>query len=70
MDLVQCPAYKSEISPNATACPRCGEPRKTAAPGGSPGAFNLSDPVHAIGSIGCLVLVLGMLAVCGKTCWR
>lgn len=27
MNLVECNACKQEISPNATSCPHCGEPR-------------------------------------------
>ena len=26
--LIKCPACEREISPNATACPHCGEPRR------------------------------------------
>jgi len=57
MPLIKCPACENDVSPNAPACPSCGEPIKSSAEVAS-GAINLKDPVHFLG-----VIVVGLMAL-------
>ena len=47
-----CPTCRKEISKTAIACPGCGHVFK------QPGAINFKDPVHIVGLIVCLVIIV------------
>lgn len=57
MSLVKCKTCEKSISSNASACPSCGEPvdRKVVSKQG--GAIDISDPVHLIG----VLIVIGLV---------
>ena len=56
MPLINCPSCSAEVSTEAASCPKCGHQFKSA------GGINLSDPVHLIGVIICVVMVLAAIA--------
>jgi predicted amidophosphoribosyltransferase len=60
MSLTKCPACEKEVSPNAPACPRCGEPINKSA-GKSAGAIDAKDPVHFIGLVIAGLMILGII---------
>ena len=60
MPLIKCPACEKDVSPNAPACPSCGEPIKSSVEVAS-GAINLKDPVHFLGII--VVVLMGLMTI-------
>ena len=60
MNLIKCPACQKDISPNAVACPHCGEPVKTTVEKAAGGAINMSDPVHVVGIALMVIMVIGI----------
>jgi len=55
--LIKCPECGTEVSSEAAACPKCGHPLQAKPSGG----INTKDPVHVIGII--LVVIILLLAV-------
>lgn len=55
--LINCPACGKQVSANAAACPACAEPIK---PGrAKTGGINLRDPVHVVGVVlGVVILII------------
>lgn len=58
MALIQCPECGTEVSSEAAACPKCGYPLKSKPSGG----INMKDPVHFIGVV---LLVFILLLIIG-----
>ena len=58
--LIQCPTCGKKISSNAANCPGCGEVinAKMTKPAG---AINLKDPVHLVGVILAVLVILGVI---------
>lgn len=57
--MISCPTCGREVSSNAAACPGCAEPiapSKTNTAG-----INLRDPVHVIGLVVCLLVIVGIV---------
>ena len=54
MALIECPECGSEVSSEAAACPKCGHPLRAKPSGG----INMKDPVHAIGVILLVIILL------------
>ena len=59
--LIKCPTCGKHVSSNAAACPNCGEiiNSKMAKPAG---AINLKDPVHLIGVIIAVLVILAIIS--------
>ena len=57
MALIKCPACKKDVSSNAPSCLGCGEPIKSSVEKAS-GAVNPKDPVHFIGLIAVVLMIL------------
>jgi len=47
-----CPSCANQVSRNAVSCPQCGHVFKQS------GGINLSDPVHVVGLIVCVIILL------------
>jgi predicted amidophosphoribosyltransferase len=60
MSLIKCPACGRDVSKNAPSCPGCGEPIKSSVEKAS-GAINMKDPVHLIGVIFAIAVLLGII---------
>ena len=60
MALITCPACGKPVSKNAPACPSCGEPIRSSVEKAS-GALNMKDPVHVIGVLLAILMVLGVV---------
>lgn len=60
MPLIKCPICQADVSSNAPACPKCGEPIKSSVEKAN-GAINMKDPVHIIGVILVVIIVLGVI---------
>lgn len=55
---IRCPACGRVASSRAPACPSCGEPIRSSVERASGGAFSLRDPVHVIGLVLAILLLL------------
>ena len=66
MPLIKCPACQAEISPNAPACPKCGEPIKSSVEKAQGGAINMKDPVHLVGIVLVIIIVIGVIISVAK----
>ena len=54
MALIKCPECGTEVSGEAAACPKCGHPLQAKPSGG----INMRDPVHVIGVVLLVVILL------------
>ncbi len=54
MALIKCHECGTEVSSEAAACPKCGHPLKAKPSGG----INMQDPVHAIGVVLVVIILL------------
>jgi len=55
--LVKCPACGRDVSDAATSCPHCGQPlRQQMTP--AAGGINMSDPVHVIGVVVAVIILV------------
>lgn len=61
MGLIQCPTCTKEISDRAPVCIHCGEPIKSTVETAYGGGINLRDPVHVIGIVVCILVLIGAL---------
>ena len=61
-NLIKCPTCGKQISSNAISCPSCGEVinQKMAKPAG---AINMKDPVHFIGVLISILVIVGVIAL-------
>ena len=66
-NLIKCPTCGKQISSNAISCPNCGEVinSKMSKPAG---AINMKDPVHFVGVVISILVILGVIAVCVGSC--
>lgn len=55
-NFISCPTCRERISTKAASCPKCGHVVR------SPGAVNMSDPVHLIGIILCILFLVVCIA--------
>ena len=55
MNLIKCPSCNKDVSTKAASCPHCGHQFKSA------GGINLKDPVHVLGVIAVIVIILGVI---------
>ena len=66
-NFISCPTCREQISKNAASCPKCGHEFR------SPGGVNMSDPIHFIGILICILLlmtcVVWMLLQLGAINW-
>ena len=65
MALINCPACEKEVSPNAVTCPNCGEPLKDE-PTKTIGSINPKDPVHFVGIVIAVAIVIWLLYLLAK----
>lgn len=54
-NLIKCPDCGKEVSKKAVSCPSCGHAFKTQ------GGINLKDPIHFIGVILVIIMILGVI---------
>lgn len=59
-NLVICPVCGRQISSNAPVCPGCGEPVTQSST--STGRISLRDPVHLVGVVISIIILLAILA--------
>ncbi len=61
-NLISCPTCGKQISSNAISCPNCGEliNAKMSKPAG---AINMKDPVHFVGVVISVLVILGVIAM-------
>jgi uncharacterized paraquat-inducible protein A len=52
--LIKCPECGTEVSSEAAACPKCGHPLRAKPSGG----INMKDPVHVIGVVLVIIILL------------
>ena len=66
-NLIECPTCGKQISSNAISCPNCGEiiNSKMAKPAG---AINMKDPVHFVGVVISILVILGVIAAFMVAC--
>ena len=57
MALMQCPECGTDVSSEAAACPKCGHPLRATPAGG----INPRDPVHVIGIILVVIVLIGII---------
>jgi len=53
MSLQPCPSCENQVSTEADTCPKCGHRFHYA------GGLNMKDPVHVLGVLICIALVIG-----------
>jgi predicted amidophosphoribosyltransferase len=61
MPLIKCPACNKDVSSEAPACPACGQPIKSSVEKAAGGAINPRDPVHLLGIILVIGIVIGVI---------
>lgn len=64
MALIKCVECGTEMSDAAAACPKCGHPLKATPAGG----INTSDPVHFIGIVVAVIILLGIVVFAVQQC--
>jgi len=64
VSLIKCPECGTDVSDAAAACPKCGHPLKATPAGG----INSRDPVHVIGVILVVVIVLAAVVFGVQQC--
>jgi uncharacterized paraquat-inducible protein A len=64
MALIKCPECDSEVSSEAAACPKCGHPLKAKPAGG----INTQDPVHVVGIIVVVIIIIGIVVFGAQQC--
>lgn len=57
-NLKQCPDCGKDVSTDAVSCPNCGKPFKAA---NTISGINMQDPVHIIGVILCILMLISAL---------
>jgi len=61
--MIKCPSCGSDVSSEAVSCPKCGHPLRST---GS--SINTKDPVHVIGIILAVIILLGLIGFGIATC--